>query len=132
MSESRRAAILVIDDDKNQRSMLSFSLRDHGYDVVAAAGGEEAVSELRARPFQAAVCDVKMPGMDGLETLRRLKEANPGLKVVMATGYATAASAAKSMRLGAVNYLAKPYELGELFAVLERALSDADPGPPGA
>ena len=122
MDQPRAASVLVVDDDKNQRNMLCFALQNRGYRVVAVASGAEALEQARSTPFDAAVCDVMMPGVDGLATLKGLKEAQPGLEVIMATGYGTAETALRSKRMGAFNYLAKPYELPELLDVLERAL----------
>jgi DNA-binding response OmpR family regulator len=116
-------AILVVDDDKNQRNMLAFALRDKGFDVVAVESGALAVEEAATRLFDAAICDIMMPGMNGVETLKNLRKTQPGLEVIMATAYATPALAAASLGGGACSYIAKPYELKELFALLEQALS---------
>jgi DNA-binding NtrC family response regulator len=120
---SQPASILVIDDDKNQRSMLMFSLRDQGYAVTAAESGEAALAAAQAAHFDVAICDIMMPGFDGVETLKALKARCPRLEVVMATGYATPKTALASMKLGAFNYIAKPYELKDLLAVLEKAVA---------
>ncbi|MBI3552133.1 MAG: response regulator [Elusimicrobia bacterium] len=116
------ASILVIDDDKNQRSSLLFALGERGFKVEAAASGKEALELARKARFDAAVCDIMMPGMDGIETLRTLRKEQPWLEVVMATGFGTSETALKSMRLGACHYLTKPYELQDLIDVLDRAL----------
>ncbi|MFA6003518.1 MAG: response regulator [Elusimicrobiota bacterium] len=116
------ASILVIDDDKNQRSMLAFALRDQGHDVVAVENGEKALSAARAKRFDVAICDIMMPGLDGVATLKALKQQYPRLEVIMATGYATPGTAVASLKLGAFNYIAKPYELKDLLAILEKAI----------
>ncbi|MBI5881933.1 MAG: response regulator [Elusimicrobia bacterium] len=121
-SKSDKIKVLVIDDDKNQRNMLAFALSDRGYLIVAVESGERAIQEAESGRFDLAICDIMMPGLGGVETLKRLRELQPAMGVVMATGYATAETALKSMKLGAVNYLAKPYELKDLLAVLEQAL----------
>ena len=121
-SNSDKIKVLVIDDDKNQRNMLAFALSDRGYLIVAVESGERAIQEAESGVFDLAICDIMMPGLGGVETLKRLRELQPAMSVVMATGYATAETALKSMKLGAVNYLAKPYELKDLLAVLERAI----------
>lgn len=121
-SQSDKIKVLVIDDDKNQRNMLAFALSDRGYLIVAVESGERAIQEAESGVFDLAICDIMMPGLGGVETLKRLRELQPAMGVVMATGYATAETALKSMKLGAVNYLAKPYELKDLLAVLERAV----------
>ncbi len=118
------ARILVVDDDKNQRNMLVFALETCGYRVTAVAGGGEALAAAAKDPYDAAICDVMMPGLDGVKTLERLRAISPKMRVIMATGYATAQTAAKSKMLGAFNYLAKPYEMNDLLDVLERALRD--------
>ena len=120
---SRAASILVIDDDKNQRNMLAFALRDQGYTVVAVESGAQAVAAARADRFDVAICDVMMPDCDGVATLKALKAQHPRLEVVMATGYATPQTAASSMQSGAFNYVAKPYELKDLLAILEKAVA---------
>lgn len=118
------AHILVVDDDKNQRGMLVFALETCGYRVTAAAGGVEALQLAASGDFDACVCDVMMPGLDGVQTLERLREAAPRMKVIMATAYATPQTAVKSKKLGAFNYLAKPYEMNDLLDVVERALRE--------
>jgi DNA-binding NtrC family response regulator len=125
MGDPRSPSILVVDDDKNQRTMLAFALRDQGYLVVAVDSGALALELAKAERFDAAICDIMMPEMDGVETLKLLKQAQPGLEVIMATGYASPATALASMKNGAYNYIAKPYEIKDLFMVLKRALEKA-------
>jgi len=122
-NQNKPAAVLVIDDDKNQRSMLTFSLRDQGYLVTAVESGAAALTAAQASHFDVAICDIMMPGFDGMETLKTLKTRFPRLEVVMATGYATPKTAMTSMKLGAFNYIAKPYELKDLLAVLKKAVA---------
>lgn len=130
MAESNAPMILVVDDDKNQRNMLAFALRDRGYEVAAVDDGAQALDLAKGKVFAAAICDIMMPGVNGVDTLKRLKELQPRLPVIMATAYATNALATASMKNGAFGYIAKPYELKELFAILDRAVSpDARPGP---
>ncbi|MDP3544189.1 MAG: response regulator [Elusimicrobiota bacterium] len=125
MAEPAPLMILVVDDDKNQRSMLGFALRDRGYEVAAVENGAQALELAKAKVFAAAVCDIMMPGVNGVDTLKQLKALQPRLPVIMATAYATNALASASMKNGAFGYIAKPYELKELFSILERAV------PPG-
>lgn len=123
MSEKAPPSILVVDDDKNQRNMLAFALSDRGYRVVSVEGGAQAVESVKKEKFDAVICDIMMPGVNGVAALAQLKKAQPGLKVIMATAYATTALAAASMKGGATGYIAKPYDLKELFAMLDKALS---------
>ncbi len=122
-SQKKPASVLVIDDDKNQRSMLTFSLQDQGYAVTAVESGAAALAAVQKERFDVAICDIMMPGLDGVETLKALKARCPGLEVVMATGYAAPKTATSSMKYGAFNYIAKPYELKDLLAVLEKAVA---------
>ena len=124
------SAILVIDDDKNQRNSLRFALEDRGFQVELAASGQEALELAKKARFDAAICDIMMPGLDGLETLRALRQEQPWLEVVMATGYGTSQSALKALKLGACHYLTKPYELQDLVDILNQALGRSRaPGP---
>lgn len=122
MAETRQPSILIVDDDKNQRNMLAFALRDRGYTVVAVDGGSEAIAAASKGVFDAAVCDIMMPGINGVDTLKQLKLAQPGMPVIMATAYATDALGSASMKSGAYGFIAKPYELKELFAILDEAV----------
>ena len=123
MSEKGPKSVLVVDDDKNQRSMLAFALSDKGYRVVSVESGALAIEAVKKEKFDAAICDIMMPGVNGVAALAQIKKAQPGLKVIMATAYATTALAAASMKGGATGYIAKPYDLKELFAMLDTALT---------
>ena len=127
MSDEKTTSILVVDDDKNQRSMLEFALRDRGYRVVAVDSGALAIEQVKKDKFDAAICDIMMPGINGVAALGQLKRLQPNLKVIMATAYATSALAAASMKGGATGYIAKPYDLKELFAMLDIALAGKGP-----
>src|SRR5947209_16551897 len=114
--------ILITDDEQQIRRILSVMLRDHGHEVAEAESGERAV-EVNAefRP-DLALLDINMPGMDGLETLRALIEQNPKLDCIMMTAYGTIRSAVEAMRIGAFDYLTKPFDNDELLLIINRAL----------
>jgi signal transduction histidine kinase len=114
--------ILVIDDEQGLRDMLSYGLTERDYEVVTAENGRLALEKARQEPFDLALCDIMMPGMRGVDVLRELKLLHPSLEVVMATGYATVETAVESMKLGAYDYITKPYELDHLCQTLSRAL----------
>jgi CheY-like chemotaxis protein len=114
--------MLVIDDEKGLRDMLVYGLSGRGYAVTTAASGMEGVAKANQEDFDLALCDLMMPEMGGVETLRALKEAHPRIEVVMVTGYATLENAVESMKLGAYDYVAKPYDLDDLCGILEKAL----------
>ena len=113
--------ILIVDDDAGQRSLLEMFLRTQGYRTLSAASGEAALRALQAAPFAMMICDVRMPGMSGIETLRRVRQTHPTLPVLLVTAFADIRSAVAAMRDGAVNYLAKPIDLDELIASVQLA-----------
>ena len=103
--------------------MFSYSLGGEGYEVTLAAGGREAIEKARGNTFDLALCDLMMPGMDGIETLHALKELQPAIKVVMTTGCATEETLRQSMKEGANDYIAKPCDLTQLMTLLEKTLA---------
>ncbi len=117
------AAILVVDDDAGQRSLLETFLRAQGFRTRSADSGAAALALLERESFGLIVSDVRMPGMSGIETLRRVRERHPGLPVLLVTAFADIRTAVAAMRDGAVNYLAKPIDLDELMSSVRRALT---------
>jgi len=116
------ARILIIDDEKPIRRILSVLLSERGHEVEEAESGEEAIErQPRFRPHVALV-DLSLPGIDGLETLRRLLEKDGRLDGIMMTAFGTIKSAVEAMRIGAFDYLAKPFDNDELLLILDRAL----------
>lgn len=113
--------VLVIDDEKGLRDMLSYTLRRLKHEVAVAEDGEKGVAAALAGDFDVVVCDVMMPGMDGIAVLEALKRERPALEVVMVTGFPTDETAARAEELGAFEYLAKPYEMPALSAVIAAA-----------
>jgi len=112
--------ILIVDDDAGQRSLLESFLKGQGYDTVVAASGDRALVALRSEPFNLMISDVRMPGMSGLETLRRARQEDSVLPVLLVTAYADIREAVGAMRDGAVNYLPKPIDLDELLAIVRQ------------
>ena len=103
--------ILVVDDESIVRSSLDAWLGDEeGYTVEMAASGPEALEKLAAAPFHLMLLDIKMPGMDGVEVLEKAKAVQPALQVLMMTAYATVETAVEAMKIGAREYLIKPFE----------------------
>ncbi|NNN05550.1 MAG: response regulator [Elusimicrobia bacterium] len=116
-----KPSVLVIDDEAGLRDMLAYVLPERGFTVVGASCGEEALRLARSRDFDLAVCDIMMPGLSGVETLRQLKVLRPSIEVIMATGFATLETAVETMKLGAYDYITKPYEPDNLVRLLTRA-----------
>src|SRR5262250_691853 len=98
MTTSRKGTILVIDDEEIMREILETLLTREGYEVKLAASGEEGLELARALPFDAAVIDIMMPGIDGIATLDELKRIDEDLAVIMITAYASVASAISAMQ----------------------------------
>ncbi len=113
--------ILIVDDDSGQRSLLDSFLRGQGFATVLADSGERALELLPAGKFAMLISDVRMPGLSGLETLRRVRPQFPALPVLLVTAYADIREAVGAMRDGALNYLAKPIDLDELLATVRQA-----------
>lgn len=113
--------ILIVDDDRAQRSLLETFLCAQGYLTQSAASGEAALQLLLEQKFSMMISDVRMPGMSGLEMLRRVRQKHPDLPVLLVTAFADIRSAVSAMRDGAVNYLAKPIDLDELILSVRKA-----------
>ncbi|MBI5524964.1 MAG: response regulator [Deltaproteobacteria bacterium] len=115
-------SVLVIDDEPDMRQMLAYDLTQEGYEVATAESGMAAIQAIRNRRFDVAVTDLKMPVMDGVQTLAALKEIDPDMEVIIATGYASLDSAVACLKHGAFDYIQKPYDLEQIRALLSRAL----------
>ena len=122
MSEKRK--VLVVDDEDALRTVLSGELTSEGYDVGTAADGDDAISTLQNQTFDLVLLDIKMPRMNGFEVLKFVKEKHPETKVVMLTGFADLKNAIESKKLGAEDFVSKPYDLVDLLTTIERVLSE--------
>jgi DNA-binding NtrC family response regulator len=125
----RAPRILIVDDDASQRSLLDSFLRSQGFDTVPVASGEQALETLRAEDVSMMISDVRMPGLTGLETLRRARQEHAVLPVLLVTAYSDIREAVAAMRDGAVNYLSKPIDLDELLASVQQAIGLAGAPP---
>jgi DNA-binding NtrC family response regulator len=114
--------ILVVDDEENLRRVTQMRLQQAGYEALTAADGDTALDILSRNPQDLVVTDLKMPGMSGMELLRRIKEEYPEVVVVVVTAYGTIESAVEAMRLGAHDYIIKPVNADSLKLVISRAL----------
>ncbi len=106
--------ILVVDDEKNIRLTMSQSLEPLEIPVETAVNGEEALRRLHERAFGLVFLDLKMPGMDGMDVLRRIKDEWPKIRVIIITAHGTIESAVEAMKLGAVDFIQKPFSPGEI------------------
>ncbi|WP_272701149.1 response regulator [Desulfovibrio sp. Fe33] len=114
---------LLVDDEESFRNTLCKRLSRRGMTVEQAGSGEEALERLKTYQPDVILLDVKMPGMDGLTALHKIKEVDPLVEVVMLTGHASMEIAIRGMELGAFDYLMKPVEFEELLYKLEDASS---------
>ena len=121
MNASAPIDLLVVDDDYEFRETLRNRFARHGFEVQAAASGEEALGLAQRRHFDVAIFDIMMPGMNGLTLLTRFKETHPECEVILLTGQGSIETAVEAMKLGAYDYLQKPFPLKELEAVASKA-----------
>ncbi|MEK7250812.1 MAG: response regulator [Bacteroidota bacterium] len=122
MAEKRK--ILVVDDEDALRTVLSAELNSEGYDVATAADGTEALAELQKSTFDLVLLDIKMPNMNGFEVLKVIKEKHTSTKVIMLTGFADLKNAIESKKLGAEDFVSKPYDLVDLLTTIDRVMSE--------
>jgi two-component system, NtrC family, response regulator HydG len=114
--------VLVVDDEPEIRELLVEYFRDHGFETATAGDGRAAIAAIERDParYRLVVTDLQMPGADGLAVLRAAKAANPSCYVVIITGYASLDSAIQAVRLGAYDYLTKPFSMGQIDVVIQR------------
>jgi DNA-binding NtrC family response regulator len=118
-----RKSILVVDDEKSQREILEMILSGEGYDVTTASSGEAAMKFVADRRFDLVLTDFKMTGMSGLDLLKELVDFDKSIIVLLLTAHGTVDSAVDALRLGAFDYLQKPYDRDKLLETISRALN---------
>jgi DNA-binding response OmpR family regulator len=116
-SETR---ILIVDDEKNIRKTVAYALE--GYDVATAVNGEDALQQLQTQPADIVLLDLRMPGMDGLELLRHLATDYPQIRVIILTAHGTVENAIEAMKLGAIDFLQKPFSPQEIRTAVQELL----------
>ena len=121
-------SVLIVEDERYIRVTLSFALEKLNVPVDTAANGEEALQKLAARPYSVMLLDLRMPGIDGMEVLRRVPEIRPDLKVVIITAYGSVEAAVEAMKLGAVDFLQKPFDPDEVRELVSALLEQATHG----
>jgi two-component system response regulator AtoC len=113
--------ILIIDDEENFRHMLSVILKKENYDVETASNGEEGLKKITLSPFDQILCDIRMPKMDGMEFLREAQKMGVDATVIMMSAYGTIDTAIEAMKLGAYDYISKPFKPDEIILTLKKA-----------
>jgi DNA-binding NtrC family response regulator len=118
--------ILVVDDEEDFVEMLSLRLKEKGDQVVTASNGSDCLNHLDKQSIDVVILDLKMPGIDGIETLKQIKARHPLVEVIMLTGHGTAETAVDGMKLGAFDYLIKPSDFDTLTQKLDAARQRKD------
>jgi len=124
--------VLLVDDEKDFIEVLTKRLRRRKLDLYVAHSGEEALQVVHGHPIDVVVLDMRMPGMDGLQTLREIKLHHPAIEVIMLTGHANVDAAVEGMELGAFDYLMKPVDFDELLYKIQDAFKKKSMQDPGA
>lgn len=117
--------ILIVDDQSGIRALLKELFVLKGYEVVVASNGQQALEFVQKAPPEIVLLDMKIPGMDGLQVLKRLREQVPAARVIMMTAYGELGVVREAMRLGAVKMIAKPFDIHELCAIVESYVLEA-------
>lgn len=119
---TQRPRILIADDEQNIRSTVGHALRMEGYEVATAIDGQDALAKLREAEFDLLLLDLRMPGKDGMEVLRQVVEHYPNVRVVIVTAYGTVETAVEAVKLGAVDFIQKPFTPQEIRALVAQVM----------
>lgn len=121
MEETKKTSIFILDDEPIVCTRLKASLDRKGYEVQTCCDSIKALEIVRQTPFDIVITDLKMEGIDGMQFFTEVKKQHPDTQVIVITGFATLETAKESFKKGVFDFLAKPFKLGEIFAVIERA-----------
>jgi DNA-binding NtrC family response regulator len=121
MAEKRKTSILVLDDEPIVLKRLRPALEKAGYEVEVFSRSAEASERIKAKSFDIVITDLKMPGLDGMKFLTMVKKSSPRTEVIVITGFATMETAKESFQKGVFDFLAKPFKLGEIQEIVEKA-----------
>ena len=122
--QSDPKSILVVDDDMSVRTIFSSILRKEGYRVTAVKDGYEAIKAVDQESFYLALVDLRMPGLDGIQVLEKIKSRRPQTRVIIYSGFGSLEDETEAMSKGAVDYLAKPFSSNELKTRVKKALEN--------
>jgi two-component system, NtrC family, response regulator HydG len=124
--QTQRPRLLVVDDDRAILTLIGTIALAEGFDVATTVSGEDAMKQLRERASDLVLVDLRMPGITGLDVLKALREANPRVKVVLMTGFGTIDTAVEAVKLGAMDFLTKPFDLARLRQLLATVRDEAE------
>ena len=114
--------ILIVDDNRDMQFTLSNILKDQGYETICAPDGERAIKEVKKKSPNLALLDIKLPGMDGMKILEEMKQIDKNLIIIMLTAFGDVKDAVRAMRLGAFDYITKPFDNEEIVLIIKKAL----------
>ncbi|MCX7011047.1 MAG: sigma-54 dependent transcriptional regulator [Candidatus Sumerlaeota bacterium] len=117
--------VLIVDDEKNMREMLRDILRDRRIDAIPCGDGETALEKMAQEPFDACILDLSLPGISGLEVLRRTRDLTTPVPIIMITAYGTIDTAVEAMRLGAFDFIIKPFDVSRIIQTVSKCLEAA-------
>ncbi len=121
MPEEIKADVLLVDDEEQFLKVLSKRLEGRGMKVDTSTSGEDALNRVHGKEFDAIILDLAMPGMSGIETLKRIRSENPDVQIIMLTGHGTVEKGIEAMKAGAVDFLEKPADLNKIMEKISEA-----------
>ncbi len=121
MPEDIKADVLLVDDEEQFLKVLSKRLEGRGMKVDTSVSGEDALNRVKGKEFDAIILDLAMPGMSGIETLKRIRSENPDVQIIMLTGHGTVEKGIEAMKAGAVDFLEKPADLNKIMEKISEA-----------
>jgi two-component system response regulator PilR (NtrC family) len=120
--EKHKGKILIVEDENSMREVLKILLEGESYEVTSASDGLEGISHIDKDIFDLVITDIKMPGADGFEVLKKVKNISPGTVVIMITAFGTTEAAIEAMKLGAYDYIHKPFKIDEIRLIVKKAI----------
>lgn len=121
MPEEIKANVLVVDDEEQFLKVFSQRLEGRGLKVDTSTTGEEALNKVKSKEFDAIVLDLVMPGMSGIETLKRIRSENPDVQIIILTGHGTIEKSVEAVKEGAIDFLEKPADLNKIMEKIAQA-----------
>ena len=121
MAEEMKANVLVVDDEEQFLKVFSQRLEGRGLKVETSSSGEEAIKTAKSKEFDAIILDLVMPGMSGMETLKRIRSENPDLQIIILTGHGTVEKGVEAIKAGAVDFVEKPADVNKVMEKIAEA-----------
>lgn len=121
MPEEIKADVLLVDDEEQFLKVLSQRLEGRGIKVDTSTSGEDALKRVEGKDFDAIILDLAMPGMSGIETLKRIRSENPDVQIIMLTGHSSVEKGVEAIKAGAVDFLEKPADLNKIMEKISEA-----------